>query len=905
MFFFSLRGMGLDEQIQEKQTTNRNHNPIFHLILDLYVSHIAPDVGKDIVVDGDLVVIIHSPDTDLELVGFFSGKVEIQTTEGGSIQTLTIEDKSISGSFPVYPFGPILKYTNLGQINLVNETIIGDLELESQIITQSGPFTVHGTLKITQRFPSIVSNFSGRGNVELIYVELTNSGNVIDGLELDVDDTYVEIVSISSQFEIGDSYIGPNATVFITGYNITLTGVLLGSGSLIINCDYFYANDSDSEDWTGSLTIETGTLVLSSGIIAGDTIIMSDARLVGKGRLDTVVVYGTLLIIPFSVSVGELLIANLTLREGSVTDVRYQVDSLGSTDPIVVDNININNAATLTVSFDGRISSSSVDRELTFFDKLTENVVSGDFESHPEGTRLNAETEGDSVAMISYRLGDGDNDIGIFISGTGGGSGTNGDVGLIIGIALGSVIGISLLLCCVLVVILLFVYFYYVSHKTKYIEKGKLMGLPSELQRIEWSELTIKEELGQGAFGVVKKAEWRRVEVAVKEIKLGSALVEESDGLQDLLEEAKMMSKAGKHPNVLAIMGIVHDEKRVALVTEFCAGGSLESMLQSNKDISDVAKLRMAVGAATGLLHLHQNGIVHRDIAARNMLLNETGRVLVSDFGLARTKGLAEENKTESTIGPVRYMAPESIVDRIYSEASDAFSFGVLLWEIDTRKQPWRGVNVVNVITGVTIKGERLPLEMVKLTVFKQIMKKCWATNPEHRMIFDDIQQKLHREYLRQKMRSSEVFSSDPSDLPVINPLPFSDSSSSNDDSDGEFANMIADTYADISSHGYYHTVTVDQEQKNKEKRNGKQKKKKDMVHLTSSDHSSSLEKNMEELQSQNSREPLINKKQMKKHDSLPHTSSANNAEIEMEYATIGDTNQEFLSNADDVFDNL
>jgi serine/threonine protein kinase len=82
---------------------------------------------------------------------------------------------------------------------------------------------------------------------------------------------------------------------------------------------------------------------------------------------------------------------------------------------------------------------------------------------------------------------------------------------------------------------------------------------------------------------------------------------------------------------------------------------------------------------ARGIQHLHEQNIVHRDIAARNMLLTHTGQIKVSDFGLSRNT-LEDGFKTKSKTGPLRWMAIESLVSREYSPQSDIWSYGVLMW---------------------------------------------------------------------------------------------------------------------------------------------------------------------------------------------------------------------------------
>jgi serine/threonine protein kinase len=89
--------------------------------------------------------------------------------------------------------------------------------------------------------------------------------------------------------------------------------------------------------------------------------------------------------------------------------------------------------------------------------------------------------------------------------------------------------------------------------------------------------------------------------------------------------------------------------------------------------------------ARAGIYHLHCEGVIHRDIAARNVMIGPDYSVFVGDFGFARLKEKgAAYAKTKSSLGPVKYMSPESIKEKKYSEKTDAYSFAVLMWEVRT-----------------------------------------------------------------------------------------------------------------------------------------------------------------------------------------------------------------------------
>jgi tRNA A-37 threonylcarbamoyl transferase component Bud32 len=199
----------------------------------------------------------------------------------------------------------------------------------------------------------------------------------------------------------------------------------------------------------------------------------------------------------------------------------------------------------------------------------------------------------------------------------------------------------------------------------------------SEYRIIPWPEIHTVKKLGAGAFGEVMLAEWNGVEVAVKLFRNPS-----KEAIDDYKHEALMMAKVSHHPNVVNFIGASFPPDGMAMVLGLCAGGSLLAALEKKK--LDAAKKTKVLGeVASALSFLHSLGIVHRDIAARNVLLDGSGKAKLADLGLSRLlEDKQGEQTTSSTLGPVRWMAPEAIRDRKYSSASDAFSFGVLMAEV-------------------------------------------------------------------------------------------------------------------------------------------------------------------------------------------------------------------------------
>jgi hypothetical protein len=252
---------------------------------------------------------------------------------------------------------------------------------------------------------------------------------------------------------------------------------------------------------------------------------------------------------------------------------------------------------------------------------------------------------------------------------------------------------------------------------------------------IALSDVKLGEQLGEGAFGVVYKGTWKKIDVAVKQVKASML-----GGAADFHGEIKKMAALPYHENVVQLHGATTLKGGdPAAVVEFCAGGALAALLYGEKkrrwrsgDLISVAH-----GAASGLAHLHEHGIVHRDVAARNVLLTTSGRDAVAklgDFGMARELDDGnEEQNTVRHVGPVAWMAPEQLESRKYSTASDVFAFGVLLYEIFKREAPWRGLSLPAIGKKV-MDGERLDVTSRKIPkAAAALMKECWKQKSKER----------------------------------------------------------------------------------------------------------------------------------------------------------------------------
>jgi predicted Ser/Thr protein kinase len=261
----------------------------------------------------------------------------------------------------------------------------------------------------------------------------------------------------------------------------------------------------------------------------------------------------------------------------------------------------------------------------------------------------------------------------------------------------------------------------------------------AERLRIPHSELTIIKQIGMGSYGEVYLGVWKQSHVAIKFCK-------RSLDIDEFLREAEVMLAIRPHPNIVQVLGVSTDGPQIALVLEFCQGGSLDTLLfDKEDDISAAQKIKLAAGIAAGIYHLHQSNIVHRDLAARNVLLTGDNQPKIADFGMSRLLQTDKDaGATKSDSGPIRWMAPESLRDKSYSTKSDVWSFGIVLFELILRTEPHINEDPLQVGAKIRDQGFTPTIPVDCPHVLKDTMESCWRFEPADRPDFVDICNKLN-----------------------------------------------------------------------------------------------------------------------------------------------------------------
>ncbi|XP_045761953.1 focal adhesion kinase 1 isoform X2 [Maniola jurtina] len=226
--------------------------------------------------------------------------------------------------------------------------------------------------------------------------------------------------------------------------------------------------------------------------------------------------------------------------------------------------------------------------------------------------------------------------------------------------------------------------------------------------------------------------------VAVKTCKLDADL----DTAEKFLEEAYIMQQFS-HPHIIGLVGVCSSPP-IWIVMELATLGEMRAYLQQNSHRLETCTLVLYIyQLSTALSYLESKKFVHRDIAARNVLVSTPTCVKLADFGLSKMVEDKSYYKASRGKLPIKWMAPESINFRRFTSASDCWMFGVCMWEIlMLGVKPFSGVKNNDVI-GKLENGERLALPPRCPPRLYSVMSRCWAYEPSQRPTAHQLKETL------------------------------------------------------------------------------------------------------------------------------------------------------------------
>ncbi|XP_073137532.1 protein NSP-INTERACTING KINASE 3-like [Henckelia pumila] len=284
-----------------------------------------------------------------------------------------------------------------------------------------------------------------------------------------------------------------------------------------------------------------------------------------------------------------------------------------------------------------------------------------------------------------------------------------------------------------------------------------------------------KNILGKGGFGIVYKGRLSNgTVVAVKRLKDYNAV----GGEIQFQTEVELISLA-VHRNLLRLWGFCSTENERLLIYPYMPNGSVASRLKDNVNGRAVLdwsrRKRIALGTARGLLYLHEQcdpKIIHRDVKAANILLDEDFEAVVGDFGLAKLLDHRDSHVTTAVRGTVGHIAPEYLSTGQSSEKTDVFGFGILLLELITGQKAvdfGRGTNQkavmldwvkklhedgkLNLLVDRELKNEYDRMELEEMV---QVALVSTHFNPSHRPKMSEVLRMLEGDGLAEKWEQSQ-----------------------------------------------------------------------------------------------------------------------------------------------------
>ncbi|EFH54023.1 hypothetical protein ARALYDRAFT_348178 [Arabidopsis lyrata subsp. lyrata] len=259
------------------------------------------------------------------------------------------------------------------------------------------------------------------------------------------------------------------------------------------------------------------------------------------------------------------------------------------------------------------------------------------------------------------------------------------------------------------------------------------------------SDVLVGEMIGEGAYSIVYKGLLRnRFPVAVKIMEPSNSSVNKAR--EKMFQKEVLLLSKMKHDNIVKFVGACI-EPELMIVTELVEGGNLQRfMTNSRRDPLDLnMALSFALDISRAMEFVHSNGIIHRDLNPRNLLVTgDLKHVKLADFGIAR-----EETRggMTSEVGTYRWMAPEVCSreplrvgeKKEYDHKADVYSFAIVLWELVTNKEPFASVISSLVVPYLVSKvGRRPSLENIPDEIVP-IIGSCWAQDPDARPEFKEI----------------------------------------------------------------------------------------------------------------------------------------------------------------------
>ena len=227
------------------------------------------------------------------------------------------------------------------------------------------------------------------------------------------------------------------------------------------------------------------------------------------------------------------------------------------------------------------------------------------------------------------------------------------------------------------------------------------------LTHLQSGKYEIIRELAQGGMGKIYLAKHTTLnrQVAIKA--LHAQYSSDEAFIERFLREARAMAQLD-HPNIVSVYDVFEDQGSYFIVMEFCPGQSLDAKIRSAGTLPVKYTLEVALQVARGLQYAHERDIIHRDIKPANIMVDDAGRVKLTDFGIAAAKNLSGLTATGQVIGSPQYMSPEQASGGELDGRSDLYSLGMVMYKMLSGKTPLEGHSLISIMGKLVYQAEEL-----------------------------------------------------------------------------------------------------------------------------------------------------------------------------------------------------
>ena len=201
------------------------------------------------------------------------------------------------------------------------------------------------------------------------------------------------------------------------------------------------------------------------------------------------------------------------------------------------------------------------------------------------------------------------------------------------------------------------------------------------------------------------------------------------------------------HPNIVEVYDVGEEDGEHYIVMEYIEGKTLKQLLKKRESLTLTEVIDIMTQLTDGIAHAHEAYIIHRDIKPQNIMIEDNGRIKITDFGIAMALNATQLTQTNSVLGSVHYLPPEQASGKSATIKSDIYSLGILMYELITGTVPFKGDNAVEIalkhmkdkIPSIRKQDPSIPQSV------ENILLKATAKNPRNRY---DSAKDMHNDFL-------------------------------------------------------------------------------------------------------------------------------------------------------------